>query len=61
MTNQTSSKLSKATLEEGRHYYFENGYMVFTKEYHLQGVIVVEMVAGIVHTIQTKIKRLLTW
>jgi hypothetical protein len=32
----TKANLSKNNLVAGEHYYFENGYMVFTANYHLQ-------------------------
>lgn len=34
--NKLSTPLKKAELQVGVHYYFENGFMVFTEAYHLQ-------------------------
>lgn len=33
---RNNSTLKKAELQVGTHYYFENGFMVFTEAYHLQ-------------------------
>lgn len=35
-SSNTKSSLSKGVLVAGEHYYYENGFMVFTANYHLQ-------------------------